>query len=278
MKIQISKIKPDPNQPRKTFKDIEGLAKTIKREGMLQPILIDSEYKIIDGERRYRAAQMIGMKEVPVVILEIKADDKKKRLIWQCISDIQHKDIPILERDKAWKNLWEDMGHPPYIRLAEIFGVDPQSVQDAIERATYVNETKNSSFQDVPASAITETRFLRDKPELRKKAIDKLTEIGTGIAHVKSRGFIQRLKEVKDDDERIEKILNEDITDYSQEADRVITEIRRLLQDLQFGLLMKIPKQQAMILSGYISELHSHLHKWQKENKDSQAMEGEIIE
>ena len=81
--IRISDIEPDPNQPRKQFDEAEltALSASIAEYGLLQPIVVTESgvlpgtYRIIAGERRWRASKMAGLTEVPVVVIE--ADDQK---------------------------------------------------------------------------------------------------------------------------------------------------------------------------------------------------------
>src|SRR4051812_33936694 len=75
--VPIELLRPNPNQPRKSFDEaeIEALAASIRRRGILQPILVrpegaPGEYQIVAGERRWRAAQKAGLRNVPVVIRE----------------------------------------------------------------------------------------------------------------------------------------------------------------------------------------------------------------
>ena len=71
IKIKIGEIRPDKNQPRKKTgfgkEELEELSNSIKQVGMVVPILIQKDGMIIDGERRWRAAKLIGLKEVPVI-------------------------------------------------------------------------------------------------------------------------------------------------------------------------------------------------------------------
>lgn len=78
--LPISKVKPNKGQPRKTFDETElsELADSIKQNGILQPILVrkhGTSYEIVAGERRYQAAKIAGLEEVPVVIREISDED-----------------------------------------------------------------------------------------------------------------------------------------------------------------------------------------------------------
>lgn len=89
-KIDIDKIKPDPNQPRKTFKKdiIDGMADSIIAEGVINPIEIDKDFMIVTGETRWRAAKEAGLKEIPCKIIEVK--DKNERFARQMIENLHH--------------------------------------------------------------------------------------------------------------------------------------------------------------------------------------------
>jgi len=103
--IEISRIKLDPEQPRKSLnqKRLNELAESVKKHGLLQPIsveYIEQEdcFKIINGERRYKAAKLSGLQELPCIIKNI---DKHTRLIHQLIENIQRQDLPPLEEAQS---------------------------------------------------------------------------------------------------------------------------------------------------------------------------------
>jgi len=107
--INISRIKPDPDQPRKTFnqKSLKKLADSMREHGLLQPITVEyvehqDYFKIINGERRYEAAKLVGLSEIPCII---KNTDKHVRLIHQLIENIQRQDLPALEEAEAIQTL-----------------------------------------------------------------------------------------------------------------------------------------------------------------------------
>lgn len=265
MKIEINKIKPDPDQPRKTFdqEDLEGLAETIKNEGLLQPLLVDSNYTIIDGERRWRACQMAGLTEIPVIVVEVK--DSHKRLVLQCIEDIQHKGLPILERDAAWFKLWKELGKPNQDDLGSMLGVSQDTVSDALERAKFVPKIGRAR-KTASGKIVTETKGLPD--DIRVKAIKKMAEenirTDEGVYTL-----INRLKEAKSK-EKQEEILAEPVTPYYKQADRVISAIEVLLKNLTGTLIAHIPPTQGFVLSSRIVQLEKHL-------KTYNSTEGEVV-
>ena len=107
--IDISRIKPDPDQPRKTNdkERLAELAQSLKDHGMLQPITVEyldknDYFKVITGERRYEAAKIAGLSQIPCLIKDI---DKRKRLIHQLIENIQRQDLAPLEEAQAIQTL-----------------------------------------------------------------------------------------------------------------------------------------------------------------------------
>ena len=103
--IDISRIKPDLTQPRKSFdkKGLKQLAVSIKEYGFIQPInvqYVESEdhFRVINGQRRYEAAKLAGILEIPCIIKNI---NKHLRLIHQLVENIQREDLPVLEEAEA---------------------------------------------------------------------------------------------------------------------------------------------------------------------------------
>lgn len=109
-KISIDLIKANISQPRKYFDDdkILELSESIKSHGIIQPLILrkkDDLYEIIAGERRWRAAKIAGLKEIPVIIME--ATDKELLEI-SLIENIQRQDLNPIEEALAYKKLLEE--------------------------------------------------------------------------------------------------------------------------------------------------------------------------
>ncbi len=108
--VSINLIKPNAGQPRKAFDEekIQQLSESIKEHGIIQPILLKKDgdtYSIIAGERRWRAAKAAGLKEVPVIIMDI---DEKGVLEISLIENIQRQDLNPIEEAWAFRKLIED--------------------------------------------------------------------------------------------------------------------------------------------------------------------------
>lgn len=105
--VRITQVEPNRNQPRRNFDEdtLHELADSIKQFGLLQPILVQDRntyYEIIAGERRWRAAKMAGLKEVPVIIRDYSAQEIVEISL---IENIQREDLNPIEEAQAYKRL-----------------------------------------------------------------------------------------------------------------------------------------------------------------------------
>lgn len=127
--LDIEDVKPNPFQPRVKFDDqtIDELAQSIKETGIVQPIIVapeDDHYKIIVGERRWRAAQRAGLRKIPVLIRNIP---KEKQLEVSLIENIHREELNALEIAQAYQRLIEEHGYAQH-ELADKVGKDRSSV------------------------------------------------------------------------------------------------------------------------------------------------------
>ncbi len=112
--LRISDIEPRPDQPRKTFNQeaLNQLADSIAANGLIQPIAVrptaGGMYQIIAGERRWRAAKMAALSEIPAVIMDI-SDEKAAELA--LIENLQREDLNALEEAGAYRSLMEEFGY-----------------------------------------------------------------------------------------------------------------------------------------------------------------------
>jgi ParB family chromosome partitioning protein len=131
--IEIDEIRPNPFQPRLKFDDqtIEELAQSIRESGIVQPVLVAPEedhYKIIVGERRWRAAQKAGLRKIPVLIRNIP---KEKQLEISLIENIHREELNPLEIAGAYQRLIEEQGYTQQ-EIAEKVGKDRTSVTNYV--------------------------------------------------------------------------------------------------------------------------------------------------
>lgn len=132
--LPTKQLQPNPFQPRGKIKteEIEELAKSIKTYGILEPILIahtPAGYQIIAGERRWRAAQLIGLEEVPVYV---KKTTPKGMLEMALVENVQRVDLNALERAQAFRQLMRTFSYSNS-DLAEKVGKSPSYISNSLK-------------------------------------------------------------------------------------------------------------------------------------------------
>lgn len=108
--VKITKVEPNRNQPRKNFDEdaLQELADSIKQFGIIQPLVVqkkDDHYEIIAGERRWRAAKLAGIKEVPIIIKDYSDEEVMEIAL---IENIQREDLNPIEEALAYKRLLQE--------------------------------------------------------------------------------------------------------------------------------------------------------------------------
>lgn len=178
-KIAIDKIRPNPKQPRKNFNEtkLRELASSIKNHGLAQPILVSpsavpGEYEIVAGERRWRAAKIAGLKEVPAVVRD--TDDKNKFQL-SLVENLQREDLNPIEEAFAYKTLMKDYNHTQE-EIAKALGKDRSVIANAV-RLLSLPEEIQTLIEDGTISAghgrsLAALRDTRKQKEILKKILD----------------------------------------------------------------------------------------------------------
>lgn len=113
VKLSVDEIEPNREQPRKTFDEaaLAELSDSIREHGVIQPLLVrpmaDGSYRLVAGERRYRAARMAGLTEVPVTVREMSDEEES---IFALIENLQREDLNAIEEAEGLKRLIDSFG------------------------------------------------------------------------------------------------------------------------------------------------------------------------
>jgi len=113
LSIPVARIEPSKDQPRKRFDEqsIAELAESIKRHGVIQPLVVEEDgsggYRIVAGERRWRAAAVAGLTEVPAIV---KVYGREKRLEVALVENVQREDLNPIDEAEAYRQLMEATG------------------------------------------------------------------------------------------------------------------------------------------------------------------------
>ncbi len=198
-KIALSKLKPSSIQPRRIFdkNSINELAESIKSKGLVQPILVrpsrnnSDEFEIIAGERRWRAAQIAQLHDLPAVVKNL---DDAEALEMAIIENVQRADLSPIEEAAGYKKLMEHYNHTQE-KLAPIVGKSrshianiirllnlPASIQDMITEGIissgHARAIMNSAFPEQLAKKIIDDNLsVRQAEKLAKGSKNKIPKI-----------------------------------------------------------------------------------------------------
>jgi ParB family transcriptional regulator, chromosome partitioning protein len=146
MEIDVDKIEPNEFQPRHDMDDarLDELAQSIKANGIIQPIVVrrgeKDRYRIIAGERRWRAAQRAGLTRVPVVVRDV-ADSQQKVLEMALIENIQREDLNPIDEATAYRRLADEF-HLTQDAIAAAVGKDRSTVANTLRLLRLPDEVR----------------------------------------------------------------------------------------------------------------------------------------
>jgi ParB family chromosome partitioning protein len=178
-KIPVDKIHANPNQPRKNFNEnkLRELSASIKAHGLAQPIVVSPStepgtYEIIAGERRWRAAKMAGLKEIPAVV---RHTDEKNKFQISLVENIQREDLNPIEEALAFRALMKDFGHTQE-DLAKTLGKDRSVIANSVRLLTLSREIQ-TLIEDATISAghgrtLAAIQDINKQKEILKKILD----------------------------------------------------------------------------------------------------------
>ncbi len=191
--LNINEIIPDPEQPRKKLNkaSLQGLAQSIKEKGLIEPIIVSKDgnrYKIIAGERRWRACKLAKLSKIPCIVKQLKSKDEAKEI--QILENLQREDISPIERAKALQEY-----------LASLLNVPKEDVRKVVfnyhSNKCKENEKKaiDKTLKIIGKSARTLDRwlYLLTLPEEIQQKIDSPDSIIT-VKHIEN---VMKLKDLE---------------------------------------------------------------------------------
>jgi len=213
----IEELRPHSKQPRKTFNDekMTELVASVREKGIIQPLVVrrqEDHYQIIAGERRWRASQKAGLREVPVVIQDVSEDWALEMAL---IENIQREDLNAIEEAEAYRSLIDgfDLSQD---EVAKRVGKDRSSVANALRLLRLPGKVRD----DVVAAVLTmgHARALlsleedEDILEAREQVVQKrlsVRETEALVKKIKSFGRAPKLKGKKENDPQLVHLAGE---------------------------------------------------------------------
>ena len=180
--MKISDIEPNRNQPRKSFdkEALEELADSIKQFGIIQPIVVqkkDDYYEIIAGERRWRAAKLAKIKEVPVIIKEYS---KQEVMEIALIENIQRRDLNPIEEALAYKSLIDEY-HLKQDELAKRVSKSRAAIANSMRLLRLVDEVQEMLVNEEISMGHARALLALDQEDLQLEAAKTIIERGLSV-------------------------------------------------------------------------------------------------
>ena len=164
--VKLSKVEPNREQPRENFDEdsLQELAESLKQFGMLQPILVQNRgdyYEIIAGERRWRAAKIAGLKEVPVIVRELTDQEIVEISL---IENIQREDLNPIEEAQAYKRLLTEF-HLKQDEVAERVSKSRTAVTNSMRLLKLCDEVQKMVVDDMISTGHARALISIEDPE-----------------------------------------------------------------------------------------------------------------
>jgi len=183
----IEEIIPNRSQPRKHFDEskLQELAESIKEKGILEPLIVrrtDQGYELIVGERRWRAAQKAGLKEVPVMVKEVEG---REVLEISLIENLQREDLNPIEAAEAFKHLIEEFNLSQE-DLSKRIGKDRTTITNTLRLLKLPLEVRNQLLQNRITSGHARAILSLESKEKQKELCALIIKKGLSVREAES--------------------------------------------------------------------------------------------
>lgn len=262
--VDINKIKPNPYQPRKDFdnEELNSLAESIKKYGVLQPIIVTKvekktetgarniEYEIIAGERRCRASRIAGLKQVPVII---KEKGNREKLEIALIENVQRKNLNPIDRAEALDQLKNEFSLTER-EIAQVAGMSREAVANSLRILTLPEYIKQSLKQEKVTEGHARALLSIKEPDIQKKVFE---EILTNSYTVRDTEKVSR-------GEKVEKKTSKKSVVVFENKDFFEKKLKGLFDHEEIKVLRKGEKVQAIVEFATENDLRNWIRKFNK--------------
>jgi ParB family chromosome partitioning protein len=182
MELKINEIEPNKGQPRKYFDDekLNQLAESIKQHGIVQPIIVKNEdgvYRIVAGERRWRAARIAGLTKVPVLLKELS---NKQVMEIALIENIQREDLNPIEEAEAFEKLIKDY-NMTQDEVAGVVGKSRSAIANTIRLLNLNNNIKECLINGLLSSGHARALLSIEDEKLQEKIVEEIRNNGLNV-------------------------------------------------------------------------------------------------
>ena len=214
--LPISQVEPGLNQPRKRFEPeaLEDLAQSIRQHGIIQPLTVrrlsSGYYQIIAGERRWRAAKLAGLVEIPALIIE--ADDRKVMELG-LIENLQREDLNPAEEARGYQTLMDEYGLTQE-QVAERMGKSRPAITNTLRLLSLTDEVLTMVEEGVLSAGHARALLSLPSPALQLETAQKVVAEGLSVRQTES--LVKALQKEKKEKPK----LSDEIFLYIGEAEK----------------------------------------------------------
>jgi ParB family chromosome partitioning protein len=233
--LRIELIDPNPLQPRSIFQQdrLQELAQSIRANGVIQPVIVrrhGERYQLVAGERRWRAAKLAGLDELPAVLREINDD---RLLEITLIENIQREDLNPIEVAHAFERLHKDLGLT-HEEIARRTGKDRTTITNTLRLLRLPSDVQTLLADRRLSMGHARAILGLPTPELQRQAAEKATAKGLSVRQVEH--LVNRMTETRDPKTADEAEQDPNVKAAVQELERVLgTRVRILERSDQRG-------------------------------------------
>ncbi len=180
--LKINEVEPNSEQPRKHFNDekLSQLSESIKQYGIVQPLIVKKEentYKIVAGERRWRAARLAGLQTVPVIIRDLTS---KQVMEIALIENLQREDLNPIEEAEAYEKLISDFGMTQE-EISLAVGKSRPAIANSVRLLTLQDKIKSKLIGGEITSGHARALIPIEDSELQLKAVEEIIKKGLNV-------------------------------------------------------------------------------------------------
>ena len=185
--VQSGEIKPNPFQPREDFdqQSIEELAQSIKEKGVIQPLLVrrkGDNYELIAGERRLRAANSLGLKEIPIIVRDVSDQDSLELAL---IENIQREGLNPIEEAHAYQHLM-DKFQVTQEKISEVLGKARTTITNTLRLLKLPHEIQQEMKKGRISFAHGRTLLEIDDPNQQRRLAQDIIAKGLSVRELES--------------------------------------------------------------------------------------------
>ncbi len=210
--VSINELRPNPNQPRKKFDEesISLLASSIKEKGVIQPLLVrklNGTYQIVAGERRWRAAQKVGISKLPIIVMDLSDSESLELAL---IENLQRKDLNPIEEAEGYKQLIEEF-ELTHDQISKLTGKDRSTITNLLRLLKLPEIAKNELISESITSGHARALLKIEEDQLIIEAITQIKKQNLSVRQT------ERLVEKKPELNRGSQINKDQLSPYLKE-------------------------------------------------------------